>query len=91
MFAVENPVSGWFEKGRDSNFCVGETSRAPLFRITESERKALLAFSEATDGPNWRDNLCWDGVTVDSEGRVIELRFSDNGLKGGLFVAPVSC
>ncbi len=53
----------------------------------------LVAFSEATDGPNWRNNrswgespdiALWHGVTVDSEGRVISLKLSGNGLKGGL-------
>eukprot|EP00903_Cladosiphon_okamuranus_P020307 g18633.t1 len=47
-------------------------------------KEALLDFSEATDGPNWRDSLCWGGVTVGSEGRLIALRLSDSGLKGGL-------
>eukprot|EP00903_Cladosiphon_okamuranus_P009465 g9021.t2 len=65
------------------NELTATASREPRI-ILESERAALLAFSEATDGPYWRNNLCWDGVTADSEGHVIELRLSDKGLKGKL-------
>eukprot|EP00752_Nemacystus_decipiens_P016938 g15166.t1 len=60
------------------------TGRREPSVIQESERKAFLAISEAMDGPNWRENLCWDGVTVDSEGRVLELRLNGKGLKGEL-------
>ena len=55
------------------------------------EREALLALYHATEGENWeyRDKWntdepvgTWRGVTVDSEGRVIELDLDANGLSG---------
>jgi hypothetical protein len=56
------------------------------------EREALLALYRATGGENWEysDNWntpepvddTWHGVTVDSEGRVIELDLAANGLSG---------
>ena len=65
-----------------------------------SERDALVAFFNATDGPNWTDNTnwcsnepldTWYGVTVDSEG-VIGLELQNNGLSGdaGNTLAPLS-
>ena len=56
-----------------------------------NEREALLALYHATEGENWeyRDKWntdepvgTWHGVTVDSEGRVIELDLAANGLSG---------
>ena len=55
------------------------------------EREALLALYQATGGENWEDSDKWNtdepvgtwhGVTVDSEGRVIELDLAANGLSG---------
>ena len=65
-----------------------------------SERDALVAFFNATDGPNWTDNTnwcsnepldTWYGVTVSSEG-VIGLDLQNNGLSGdaGNTLAPLS-
>ena len=65
------------------------------------DREALIAFYNATDGPNWTDNTnwcsdepldTWYGVTTDSEGRVTEIALSDNGLSGdaGNTLAPLS-
>ena len=54
-----------------------------------TDRQALVALYEATDGPNWsrNDNWCtdaplgeWHGVTVDRSGRVAELDLRDNWL-----------
>ncbi len=62
------------------------TSCAPV-----AEREALVAFYEATDGPNWNrsDNWLtnvpingWYGVTVDRGGHVTRLELSYNGVKG---------
>ena len=65
------------------------------FETSDSEppgaRNALIAFYNATDGPNWKNNLnwltdhpisIWHGVKVDERGRVIELRLPDNDLSG---------
>ena len=55
------------------------------------DREALIAFYNATDGPNWTDNTnwcsdepldTWYGVTTDSEGRVTGISLADNGLSG---------
>ena len=58
-----------------------------------SDREALVALYEATDGPNWtnRDSWLtgapladWHGVDVDAEGRVTVLWLPENGLSGCL-------
>ena len=58
-----------------------------------TERGALIALYEATDGANWKrsDNWLsdaplsdWYGVTTDASGRVTELRLRNNGLSGPL-------
>lgn len=57
----------------------------------DSERAALVALYEATDGPAWnrRTNWLsdqplgrWHGVRVDDSLRVVQLRLSSNGLNG---------
>ena len=56
-----------------------------------TERGALIALYEATDGDNWKrsDNWLtygplssWYGVTTDNFGRVVRLELSGNGLNG---------
>ena len=58
-----------------------------------SDRAALVALYEATDGPNWtnQDNWLsdapladWHGVEIDGEGRVTRLELPENGLSGRL-------
>ena len=58
-----------------------------------SDRDALTALYEATDGPNWTNSQNWltdaplddwHGVDVDGEGRVDYLDLSDNGLTGSI-------
>ena len=58
-----------------------------------TDRAALVALYNATDGPNWTDNTNWlsdeplgdwFGVTTDANGRVTELDLSDNSLAGDL-------
>ncbi|MBC9889348.1 MAG: hypothetical protein F7B06_05750 [Opitutae bacterium] len=55
------------------------------------DRDALVALYNATDGANWTNNENWGtdapleqwhGVTVDDNGRVMELRLSGNALTG---------
>ena len=57
----------------------------------QSDRAALAAFYEATNGPNWINNTnwlsdlpigTWFGVTSDETGRVVELSLVENNLRG---------
>ena len=67
----------------------------------DGDREALIAFYNATDGPNWKDNTnwcsdepldTWHGVTTDSEGRVTEISLNSNNLSGeaGNTLAPLT-
>ncbi len=67
----------------------------------DGDREALIAFYNATGGPNWKDdtNWCsdqpldtWHGVTTDSEGRVTEIGLNNNNLSGeaGNTLAPLT-
>ena len=65
----------------------------PAPTSTTTDRAALVALYNATDGPNWRDNTKWlsdaplgewRGVTTDADGRVIELDLWLNKLEGEL-------
>ena len=60
-------------------------------QTSASDRDALVALYNATDGPNWLNNTNWlsnaaleewHGVTTDSNGRVVELNLGVNGLSG---------
>ena len=57
----------------------------------ETDRQALIALYDATDGENWRNDTNWlsdaptgewSGVTTNAEGRVIELDLDGNQLSG---------
>ena len=61
--------------------------------LTVSDREALVALFNATDGPNWRNNAnwlseepldSWEGVTTDDRGRVIQLHLVEQQLNGSL-------
>ena len=63
----------------------------PTPTAATTERGALVALHEATNGDNWTSNDnwlsdeplgSWFGVTTDESGRVVELRLPDNGLRG---------
>ena len=65
------------------------------------DREALIAFYNATDGPNWTDNTnwcsdepldTWYGVTTNGEGRVTRISLANNGLSGdaGNTLAPLT-
>ncbi len=69
----------------------GEVSGRAEVTVVNSDRGALVALYEATDGPNWKDNENWlsdrplgewYGVDVDTWGRVRELWFTYNQLTG---------
>ena len=58
---------------------------------TVTDRAALVAFYDSTDGDNWTNNTNWGsdeplstwyGVTTDVNGRVTSLSLSANGLNG---------
>ena len=68
-----------------------ETATIPA--SPQSERDALVALYNATDGGHWQQRRnwvsdaplgAWHGVTIDSNGRVTELDLSDNGLRGNI-------
>ena len=59
----------------------------------ETDRAALVAIYNATDGPNWTDNTnwlsdaplsAWHGVTTDADERVVELNLERGKLSGRL-------
>ena len=58
-----------------------------------TDRDVLVAFYDATDGPNWKNNTNWlsdtptgewYGVTTDASGRVTHLDLRENRLSGAL-------
>ena len=59
--------------------------------IATTDRGALVALYNATDGANWQNKTnwlsqepisTWYGVSTDGNGRVMELLLTDNGLRG---------
>lgn len=87
------PSADWFPEDEDE--CDKETmDPGPLGnRVASPDREALVAFFNATCGLNWNESEGWltdapigqwHGVTVDGSGRVIELEFRKNGLRGEL-------
>ncbi len=75
----------------------GETREEVVYRVAVAgpvtDRAALVALYNATDGPDWENNENWlsdeplsewYGVTVNLSGRVSELELDDNNLRGTL-------
>ena len=68
------------------------TARPPLTQTSpETDREALVAFYNATGGPNWGSKSnwlsdstldSWSGVSTDRNGRVIRLRLDGKQLSG---------
>ena len=80
---------------------VSDVEFVPDKTVDDGDREALIAFYNATDGPNWKDNTnwcsdepldTWHGVTTDSEGRVTEISLNNNRLSGeaGNTLAPLT-
>ena len=79
-----NPVAAPGEVGHRSTVLAGAAN---------SDREALMALYDATDGGNWTNNTNWGsdedldewyGVWTDSDGRVLAVVLEDNGLSGEL-------
>ena len=69
----------------------GLIGRATREGSVETDREALVALYEATDGDNWFNNENWltdaplgewYGITTDRDGRVWEIQLDSNGLDG---------
>ena len=72
-------------------FIVIAEAETAYAQTPDSDRAALVALYNATDGPNWTNNTHWlsnrpigewHGVTTDASGRVVELSLRDNQLSG---------
>ena len=77
--------------GRASAIATGTTASAPPAGSPATDRAALVALYNATDGPNWTNNTGWltdrplddwYGVTPDANGGVTELNLGENDLTG---------
>ena len=92
--ADSNPNAEGDANGRHRTVAHAQShNRTPAGAETspETDREALVALYNATGGPNWdsSDNWLsdvpigeWFGVTTDDNGRVTELRLSENLLSG---------
>ena len=85
----------WIDTDSDGNVIWGDWVTAGLVRQTsaETDREALVALYEATDGEDWRENDNWlsdapvgewQGVKTDEDGRVVELVLWADNLEGQL-------
>ena len=79
--------------GSASAIATGTTASAPPAGSPATDRAALVALYNATDGADWTDNTNWlsdgplddwYGVTTDANGRVTTLYLSDNQLTGSI-------
>ncbi len=70
-----------------------DAGAAYFYDLQNTDRGALLALYDATNGPDWTNNNAWatstalgtwDGVTTDAEGFVTHLILPNNGLQGSL-------
>ena len=79
--------------GPASNIATGTTATGTTVGDAATDRAALVALYNATDGANWRNNGNWlsnapmgewHRVTTDSDGRVTQLVLYDNQLTGDM-------
>ena len=65
--------------------------------MASTDRDALVALYNATDGANWTKNRNWNigddlsqwhGIKVNDDGRVVELQLAFNNLQGILRFSP---
>ena len=82
-----------FGAGETGSFTLTVEGLRGMAGSLESDRAALVAFYNATDGNNWTNNenwlsgeaiRQWHGVSGDSEGRARVLALSSNGLDGSI-------
>ena len=87
---TQNSLSGCIP---DSLYNVATNDLGSLSLARCSEREALVALYNATDGANWSDNSnwlsvdavsTWHGVTIDADGFVTGLSLASNGLSGSI-------
>ena len=97
-YPTETPVSATFAVMSDESGgalpkaeLTPEDNTADVTAMTKSDREALTALYNATDGPNWSrsDNWVtaaplddWRGVETDDRGRVTSLHLVEQGLNG---------
>ena len=74
-------------QGKTDATAAPTTDRNTLEGSVATDREALVALYNATDGPNWRNNTNWlsdapmgewHGVTTDDNGRVAHLSLDFN-------------
>ena len=87
-----------FLQGRDTlppvvTIPTPDCSAAPEITSPATDRAALVALYNATDGANWTENTNWlsneplgewHGVTTEEDGRVTELNLRENNLTGDI-------
>ena len=87
-YTIEATTSG---RQRTGHFTLETTGIDHSYRPDLSDRAALTALYNATDGDNWEENDNWltdapldewEGVATDENGRVIELELDNNDLSG---------
>ncbi len=85
------PGSGGAPTATDTPVPATATSPPAASGSAETDREALVALYNATDGENWRNNANWlsdappgewEGVTTNNDGRVTVLQLHQNGLSG---------
>ena len=93
LLVVVVAVAGGCEEPTNPATAPGEVGHrlTVLAGAANSDREALMALYDATDGGNWTRNTNWGtdadldewyGVTTDSDGRVERLNLRNNGLSG---------
>ena len=88
---ASTPASGAAPTATDAPEPAAATAPPATSGSAETDREALVAFYNATDGENWRNNDNWlsdaplgewNGVDTDDDGRVTILVLEGNGLSG---------
>ena len=85
------PGSGDAPTATDTPVPAAATAPPAASGSAETDREALVALYNATDGENWNGSANWlsdapigewEGVTTDDDGRVIALELPNNALSG---------
>ena len=87
------PRAGPFTAAMTQTVAAQSLAQAQLQSIVATDRPALVALYNATDGANWTDNTNWStnaelsdwyGVSTDQNGRVTDLSLQSNSLSGAI-------